>query len=178
MEIFIPAYQTILCLDLPQIFISQVFSKNCLPVSIVSDRGALFVSSFWTNLGQQLKISRVLSTAFNPTTDGQTERINQAIEHYLLMYVSYHQDDWNICLPLDEFSYNNLEHSSKNQLPFFTIYGRSTRFDSIDISQDSSTGRLSTKLQSVHQVVKEVLESEISKFKKYADKNRKISPDF
>ncbi|MBW0562432.1 hypothetical protein O181_102147, partial [Austropuccinia psidii MF-1] len=74
MAIFIPAYGPITSLELAQIFISHVFSKNGLPVSIVSDTGSLFVLSFWTNLCQQLKISRDLSTAFHPETDGQTER--------------------------------------------------------------------------------------------------------
>ncbi|MBW0499942.1 hypothetical protein O181_039657 [Austropuccinia psidii MF-1] len=178
MEIFIPTYGTITALELAQIFISHVFSKHGLPVSIVSDRGSLFVSSFWTNLCQQLKISRDLSTAFHPETDGQTERVNQILEQYLQMYVSYHQDDWHTWLPLAEFAYNNAEHSSTKQSPFFTIYGRNPSFDSIHISQDSPTGKLSTKLQSVQQVVKEELESAIRRFKKYADRNRSIPPDF
>ncbi|MBW0504543.1 hypothetical protein O181_044258 [Austropuccinia psidii MF-1] len=38
--------------------------------------------------------------------------------------------------------------------------------------------KVSKKLQSVQQVVKEELESTIRRFKKYADRNRKISPDF
>ncbi|MBW0559983.1 hypothetical protein O181_099698 [Austropuccinia psidii MF-1] len=111
MAIFIPAYSTITALDLAQIFISNVFSKHGLPVSIVSDRGSLFVSSFWTQLCQQLKISRVLSTAFHPETDGQTESLNQILEQYLRMYVSYHQDDWHTWLPPAEFAYNNAENS-------------------------------------------------------------------
>ncbi|MBW0474334.1 hypothetical protein O181_014049 [Austropuccinia psidii MF-1] len=81
-------------------------------------------------------------------------------------------------LPLAEFSYNNAEHLSKKQSPFLTIYGRSTSFDSIHISQDTTSGNLSTKLQSVQQVVKGELESEIKCFKKYADRNRAIPPDF
>ncbi|MBW0530557.1 hypothetical protein O181_070272, partial [Austropuccinia psidii MF-1] len=79
MEIFIPTYRTITSLELAQIFIGHVFSKHGLPVSIVSDRGPLFVSSFWTNLCQQLKISIDHSTAFHPETDGQTERVNQIL---------------------------------------------------------------------------------------------------
>ncbi|MBW0479424.1 hypothetical protein O181_019139 [Austropuccinia psidii MF-1] len=177
MAIFIPAYSTITALDLAQLFISHVFYKHGLSISIVSDRGSLFVSSFWTQLCQQLKISRDLSTAFYPETDGQTERVNQILEQYLWMYVSYHQDDWHTWLPLAEFAYNNAENSSTKQSPFFTIYGRNPSFDSIHISQDSPAGKLSTKLQSVQQVFKEKFKSEIRRFKKYADKNRSVPPD-
>ncbi|MBW0478010.1 hypothetical protein O181_017725 [Austropuccinia psidii MF-1] len=178
MEIFIPTYSSITALDLAQIFISHVLSKNGLPISIVSDRGSLFVSSFWTQLCQQLKISRDLSTAFHPETDGQTGRVNQILEQYLWMYVSYHQDDWHTWLPLAKFSYNNAEHSSTKQSPFFTIYERNPSFGSIYISQDTPTGNLSTKFQSVQKAVKEELESAIKRFKKYADRNRAITPDF
>ncbi|MBW0591415.1 hypothetical protein O181_131130 [Austropuccinia psidii MF-1] len=155
MAIFIPTYGNITALELAQIFISHLFSKHGLPVSIMSDRGSLFVSSFWTQLCQQLKISRDVSTAFHPETDGQTERINQILEQYLWIYVRYHQDDWYTWVPLAEFAYNNAEHSSTKQSPFFTIYGRNHSFDSIHISQDSPSGKLSTKLQSVQQVFKE-----------------------
>ncbi|MBW0559820.1 hypothetical protein O181_099535 [Austropuccinia psidii MF-1] len=94
------------------------------------------------------------------------------------MYVSYHQDDWHTWPPLAEFSYNNAENSSTKKSPFFTIYERNPSFDSIHISQDTPSGKLSTKIQSVKQVVKEELESEIKCFKKYADRNRAIPPDF
>ncbi|MBW0545160.1 hypothetical protein O181_084875 [Austropuccinia psidii MF-1] len=102
-EIIVPTYRTITALELAQICISHVFFKHGLPVSIASDRGFLFVSSFWTNLCQQHKISRDLSTAFHPETDGQTERVNQTLEQYLCIYVSYHQDDCHTWLPLAEF---------------------------------------------------------------------------
>ncbi|MBW0501915.1 hypothetical protein O181_041630 [Austropuccinia psidii MF-1] len=158
MEIFIPTYGTFNALELAQILFSHVFSKHGLPVSIVSDRGSLFVSSFWTNLCQKRKISRDLSTAFHPETDGQTERVNNILEQSPWIYVSYHQDDLHTWFPLAEFAYNNAENSLTKQSPFFTIYGRSPSFDSIHIFQDSPSGKLSTKLQSVKQVVKEELE--------------------
>ncbi|MBW0504643.1 hypothetical protein O181_044358 [Austropuccinia psidii MF-1] len=135
-EIFIPAYGTITALDLAQIFINHVFSKNGLPASTVSDRGPSFVSSIWTQLCQKLKISRDLLTSFNHETNGWTERVNQILGQYLWMYVSYHQDDWHTCPHLAEFAYNNAEYSSTKQSSFFIIYGRNPTFESIHISQD------------------------------------------
>ncbi|MBW0509031.1 hypothetical protein O181_048746 [Austropuccinia psidii MF-1] len=123
MAVFIPNIFSLTSPDWAHLFIKNIFSRNGLPSIIVSDRCPLFVSSFWTNLCQKLKISRDLST------DGQTERANQILEQYLWMYVSYHQDDWNTWLPLAEFAYNNSDQSSTKQLPFFTVYGRDPKFD-------------------------------------------------
>ncbi|MBW0466732.1 hypothetical protein O181_006447 [Austropuccinia psidii MF-1] len=101
---------------------------------------------------------------------------NQILEKYIWMYVSYHHD-WNIWQPMAEFAYNNAEHSSTNQSPFFTINGRNASFDSIHSSEDTPSGNLSTQLQWVQQVVKEELQSEIRNFK-YADRYSTIPPDF
>ncbi|MBW0524420.1 hypothetical protein O181_064135 [Austropuccinia psidii MF-1] len=94
------------------------------------------------------------------------------------MYVSYHQDDWNTWLPLAEFAYNNSDHSSTKQSPFFTVYGRDPQFDSAHITQDNPAGNLSTKIQSVQQDVKRGLEVAINRFKRHADKRRASPPVF
>ncbi|MBW0552661.1 hypothetical protein O181_092376 [Austropuccinia psidii MF-1] len=133
------------------------FSNHGLPSSIVSERGSLFVSSFWTNLCQKLKISRDLSSPYHPETDGQTERVNQILEQYLWIYCSYNQDDWNTFLPLAELAYNNSDHCLTKQLPLFTFYGRDPQFDSAHIPKDTTSGKLSAKIQSVQQGVKREL---------------------
>ncbi|MBW0526288.1 hypothetical protein O181_066003 [Austropuccinia psidii MF-1] len=153
-------------------FIKNICTKNGLPSRIFSVRGSLFVSSFWTNLCQQLRISRDLSTAYHPETDGQMKRVNQLLENSLWRYVSYHQDDWNTWLPLAEFSYNNSAHSSTKQSLFLTFHGRDPHFDSAQITQDTPFGNLSTKMQSVQKDVKRELEVSINRFKSYADKIR------
>ncbi|MBW0527001.1 hypothetical protein O181_066716 [Austropuccinia psidii MF-1] len=88
------------------------------------------------------------------------------------MYVIYHQDDWNTWLPLAEFAYNNSDHSSTKQSPFFTVHERDPHFDSVQITQDTPAGKLSTKIQSVQQDVKGEVEAAINRFKRYADKSR------
>ncbi|MBW0567719.1 hypothetical protein O181_107434 [Austropuccinia psidii MF-1] len=178
MAVFIPTMSAITSLELAHLFIKNIFSKHGLSSRIVSDRGSLFVSSFWTNLCQQLKISRDLSTACHPETDGQAQRVNQILEQYLCIHFSYHQDYWNTWLPVAEFSYHNSDHFSTKQSPFFTVYGRNPQFDSIHITQDTPSKKISTKFQSVKQDFKRELEVAINRFKRYVDESKASPPVF
>ncbi|MBW0512209.1 hypothetical protein O181_051924 [Austropuccinia psidii MF-1] len=94
------------------------------------------------------------------------------------MYVSYHKDYWNTWLPLAEFAYNNSDHSSTKRSLFLTVYGRDLKFDSVHITQDTPSGNLSTKIQSVKQYFKIELEASINRLKRYADKSKASPPVF
>jgi len=52
------------------------------------------MAEFMKELNEILRIKTKLSTAYHPQTDGQTERVNQEIEQYLMMFVSHRQNDW------------------------------------------------------------------------------------
>jgi RNase H-like domain found in reverse transcriptase/Reverse transcriptase (RNA-dependent DNA polymerase)/Integrase zinc binding domain/Chromo (CHRromatin Organisation MOdifier) domain len=98
--------------------IDEVFSKLGVPWSIVSDRGSIFTSKYWSTFCYYWRVKRNLSTAFHPQTDGQTERMNQNLECYLRCYVNYQQDNWAELLPSAEFAYNQSVHSATGQTPF------------------------------------------------------------
>ncbi|MBW0549650.1 hypothetical protein O181_089365 [Austropuccinia psidii MF-1] len=122
---------SITSLYLAHLFSKNIFSKHGLPSSIVSDRG-----SSWTNLCQQLKISRDLSAAYPPETDGQTERVNQILEQYLCMYVSYSQiigTPGSLWLNFPTITLTTLQQNN---------YGRDPHFDSAQITQDTPSKKL------------------------------------
>jgi len=117
--LFIPTSHNIDAEDLARIFLLQVFVKHGTPTDIISDRGKHFISQFWWSLCQLLGIKANLSTAYHPETDSQTERVNQILEQYLLVYINYQQDGWVNLLPLAVFAYNNMSHSVTMVTPFF-----------------------------------------------------------
>ncbi|MBW0574917.1 hypothetical protein O181_114632 [Austropuccinia psidii MF-1] len=94
------------------------------------------------------------------------------------MYVGNNQDYGNTWLPLAEFSYNNSDHSSKNQSLSFTVYGRDPQLDSINITQCTPAGNLSTKIQSVQKDLKRELAVSTNRFKRYTEKSRESPPVF
>jgi len=89
MALFIPTFRNIDAEDLARIFLSQVFAKHGTLTNIVSDWGKHIISLFWQSLCQLLGIKANLSTAYHLETDSQTEWVNQILEQYLRVYISY-----------------------------------------------------------------------------------------
>jgi hypothetical protein len=90
---FIPYNEDFTVQSLAIIFVDRIVRYHGIPKVIISDRDKLFTSAFWKTLIATLGIKLKLSTAFHPTTDGQTERMNQTLEVYLRHYVNHAQDN-------------------------------------------------------------------------------------
>src|ERR1700722_19489428 len=162
-----------------ELFLKHVFSKHGLPTDIISDRGKLFVSKFWTSLCKLLDVRCNLSTAYHPETDGQTERVNSIIELYIRMYCNYAQDDWVPLLPLGEFAYNNAPHSATGVSPFFANKAyHPTLKVGIDNVPSVAAQQYAEDLADLHEYLKEQLQITISQYEQ-ATKNRQIPlPEF
>ncbi|GKE00484.1 putative reverse transcriptase domain-containing protein [Tanacetum coccineum] len=65
-----------------------------------------------------------MSTAYHPQTDSQSESIIQTLEDMLRACILDFGGNWDVHLPLVEFSYNNSYHSSVKCVPFEVLYGR------------------------------------------------------
>ena len=113
-----PVKVTIDAPGLAKVIIDVVVRHHGLPDSIVTDRGSLFTSKFWSSLCYFLGIKRRLSTAFHPQTDGQTERQNSTMEPYLRAFVNFEQNDWARLLLMAEFAYNNAKNASTGHTLF------------------------------------------------------------
>jgi Integrase zinc binding domain len=100
---FVPAWKDIITEQLVELFIREVIRLHRVPTNIATDRGSVFVNEFWLDLLYLLKISRDLSTAHHPQSDGQTERLNRVLEQYLRRFINFDQDNWVKWLPLTEF---------------------------------------------------------------------------
>ncbi len=65
-----PVKVTINAPGLAEVIIDVVLCHHGVPESIVTDRGSLFTSKFWSSLYYFLDIKKKLSIAFHPQTDG------------------------------------------------------------------------------------------------------------
>ncbi len=78
---------------LAKVIIDVIVCHHGVLESIVTDRGLLFTSKFWSLLCYFLGIKKKLSTTFHSLTDGQTERQNSTIEAYLRVFFNWEQDN-------------------------------------------------------------------------------------
>jgi transposase InsO family protein len=128
MVMYIPTTKTITAPELADIFFKKIVARFGRPRGIVSDRGSLFTSAYWSEVCYHAQIRRLLSTAYRPQTDGQTERQNQILEHYLRAYC-VEQADWASWLWLAEWAHNTTIHATTKKTPFEVMYGYTPTID-------------------------------------------------
>ena len=110
-----------------EIYFYRIVTLHGVPLTIISDRGSVFVSRFWEQLQECLGTSLLRSSAYHPQTDGQTKRVNQVLEDMLSACAISFPKKWDGCLKLAEFSYNNSYQESIRMAPFEALYGRKCR---------------------------------------------------
>ncbi len=110
-------------------------------------------------------MKRRLSTAFHPQTNGQTERQNQTLEHYLRVFYSTKQDDWAKLLLMAEFAYNNSYHSTIKDTPFHVFYNWNP---SINYEDDTEDGIIEGEVPAAAERVRSIQDARIALEKSWA----------
>ncbi|CDJ62032.1 OSJNBb0016B03.9 protein, related [Eimeria necatrix] len=59
-----------------------------------------------------------MSSSYHPQSDGQTERVNCALEEMLCTYIQSDERKWERLLPALELAYNTTSHLSTELSPF------------------------------------------------------------
>jgi hypothetical protein len=124
---FLPVHTTYNAKKYAEIYLDQNVRLHGVPKMIISDHGAQFIARFWKQLQYALGTKLIRSSAYHPQTDGQTEMVNQILEDMLRACVLQYDKNWDKCLSLAEFSYNNSYQTSLKMAPFEALYGRQCR---------------------------------------------------
>ncbi|XP_071714699.1 uncharacterized protein [Rutidosis leptorrhynchoides] len=124
---FLPMKETDKIERLADLYIKEIVSRHGVPISIISDQDCRFTSRFWQSLQKALSSLLYMSTAYQPQTDGQSERTILTFKDMLRACVIDFGSGWDQYLPLAEFLYNNSYHSNIKAAPFEALYGRKCR---------------------------------------------------
>ena len=158
------------------IFLKEVFSHHSLPKEIVSNQGTQFVLLFFLSLTKALDIKQCLSSAFHPQSNGQTERINQILEHYLRCYTLDSQDNWFDLLLLAMFTYNRRYHSSTKMSLFVAKFGYHPSVVNYKTPTPHKDATNLLKLKFTQQVLFDKFNKSVLTYKKFANAKRAKGP--
>jgi len=132
-------------LELVSTFMDRIVARHGFPSSIVSDRGPQFTSTFWKALNARAGTNLLLSTAYQPETDGQSERAVQTTKDLLAKaFCSTKANkradfDWTETLPMCQLAANSGVSDTTGFAPYFLTHGTTPRVG-IDIEPIMVTG--------------------------------------
>ena len=120
---FIPCNKIDGASHIVNIFCREILHLHGVPKTIVSDRDVKFLSYFWKTLCAKLGIKLLFSSAYHPQTDSQKEVTNHTLSTLLRVLIKKNIKEWEECLPITEYAYNRVRHSTTGKSPFEVIYG-------------------------------------------------------
>ena len=119
---FIPCHSDIDARQFAFLFRKHFVRHHGLPMHIVSDRGSQFVAHFWRQLCSDLGVTLRMTSAHQPSSDGQVERINKVLEEAIRSYVNNLHNDWDTWIDCVEFAHNRSTASAHSMSPFSLVY--------------------------------------------------------
>jgi len=163
--------------QLAQAWLREVVRLHGQPKRVISDRGPIMNSKYWETFNHYLSTMRVMSSAFHPETDGQTERQNQVLEQYLRCFCSLEQENWAQWLSIAEYAYNDSVHSVTGITPFRAYTGLDPRGPgwpdrALGDGESPLAHGAAAKVLSLQQECRTKILAAQAYQKKYADKKR------
>jgi hypothetical protein len=172
---FIPLKHPYTARSIAEIFCKEIVKLHGIPLSIVSDRDPLFISSFWRELFKLQGTKLKMSTAYHPESDGQTEVVNRCLETYLRCFITDQPRNWIAWLHWAEYWFNTSYHSSTGKTPFEVVYGRPppviTRWVQGETRVETVQRDLADRDEALRQLKTQLLKAQ-ERMKMQADKKR------
>lgn len=163
-----------------QSFYELIICRHGAPRTLLSDRGANFLSSLMQEVYQMMNVKKLNTTAYAPATNGRTERFNAYLATALTHYCDKHQKNWDKFVQSVLFAYRTSVCTTTGETPFFLLYGRRATLP-LDVQLIQPTSLPSTysdykihlvkNLALSQKIASEIAEKSQEKMKNNYDKN-------
>ena len=162
---------------------SEVISKFGMVDTIVSDRGADFVSPILGELCTILGTKRNFTSSYHPMSNGQCENFNKVFKEHLLRQVGDHPDQWPEYVDSTLYALRNTVSKATGVTPHQYLFGQEPKL-LFDIKVDDKfthpsltvrqyLSQLRTKMKFIRDQAKTVMEDQQKKMTDYYDKHSK-----
>jgi hypothetical protein len=156
------------------------------PKEILSDQGTEFNNELVNKLISCVGSEHRITSAYNPRTNGLTERFNQTLVEALRKHCEGDNNNWHKWIPFVLFAYRTRVHSTTNLSPFELMFGRrANKFGNwSNMEERNQTAELMKRSSELRTLVEKSIPTTIEtikkkqvKQKKTQDKNLKIKLD-
>ena len=111
-----------------QFILEQVLLVHGVPETILTDGGGEFINELNSWLAEAVGVRWQKTTAYNPASNGQVERINLVMQDMISKHChDSNHADWDTKLQACVFAYNTCVNSTTGYSPFFLVHGREAR---------------------------------------------------
>jgi transposase InsO family protein len=107
--------------------VREVFNHIGTPIQLLSDQGKEFGAELMLTLCKVLRVDKIRTSAYHPSTNGCIERFHRTLNSMLGKVVEDHQRDWAERLPEVMVAYNASPQEATQFTPNFLMYGREFR---------------------------------------------------
>ena len=103
----------------------HIIQRHGPPKAIVTDRGSNFTSKLFRALCKNFNVKQKLTTAYNPASNGETERYNRTLTTMLRKELADgNHHNWENLLGDVCFAYRSTVHTSTMETPNYLVHGR------------------------------------------------------
>lgn len=173
--------------EIANIFYNEIICRYGAPSSLLSDRGAQFMSKLLKELCKIFQITKIQTSSYHPQTNASCERMNSFIWQTLRAYCKPDQSNWVELLPSVMFAYRSTPATESTQLsPFMILFGRECKLP-IDTELIPPSSKTTTSNQTLERIMynfdvtrkiaKENIQASQGKYKAQYDKKAKV-PEF
>ena len=160
---------------------NEIICRHSSPRSLLSDRGANFLSKVVTETCRFMGIKKSNTSGYHPQCDGVVERFNRTLMTSLSMYTNSNQTDWDTFVPSVLFAYR-VSPATQGSLhsPFMLLYGRNPKLP-IDTrlikpkqftkTIDEHLAKTIIKLEVLHETARSNIAKAQQTYKEYYDRN-------
>jgi hypothetical protein len=90
----------------------------------VTNQGTQFMGDVFKCLCNLLRVHKLNTSAFRPSSNGSLERANITMVEYLRSFYDPRGSDWNKCLPFACFVYNTTPHTITKRTSHEILFGK------------------------------------------------------
>lgn len=127
----------------------EIFTRYGPPETLLSDRGANFLSKIVTELSSLFGVKRIHTASYNPRCNGACEVVNRSIWKMLRLHCK-DETDWPIFIPAILYSIRATTSANLGHSPAFLLFGRDFKFP-----VDQQMG-LSDQPETTHEYVRRI----------------------